>query len=730
MVLVVGTLFPAILLAGLLVRELVRENRDEVERRLLETARFEAAVVDDELFDIVQVLDTLGDLSGLANGDLAQFQQETGRLRHSQAAIDQVLLTGDDGRVLMSTVPETDAPSSVVEASNIHEALSTGKPAIGTLHKIEDAGGSRFVFPVSIPLMRDGKPGGVLSALVRPERLMNVLLDQRTPSDEWVRGFVDSAGTVVARSREAERFVGQPGTPEFLKRFGAVNEEVYQDVALDGRAVYGAYVRAPRSRWIAGVAVPTSVMQAAFRRSMLGFLGLTVALLGLGGVGAYGVARRISLDIVAAATAANALAQGKRPEAPDSVVLEVQQLSGALEHSATLLEEHERQRDEEVRRAEEARAKAEAADRAKDEFLAMLGHELRNPLAPALTALELMRLRGEGSSRHREVLERQVKHLARLVDDLLDVSRLRRGRIELRMENTELGDAIERAVEMSRPLVAERGHQLTVDVPHQGLLVRADATRLAQVFSNIVTNAAKYTDRQGHIAIRAYRESNVAVVRCEDDGIGIAPELLPHVFEPFAQGRRALDRKEGGLGLGLAVAKILVEAQGGTIHAESAGSGHGSTFTVRLPLAERDRLEHTPPVATTNEDGDGRRVLVVDDNRDAAEMLAETLRLRGFEVQMAYDGADALATFERFKPHVALLDIGLPVMSGFDVAKRIREIDSSGHVRLIALTGYGQQTDAAACYAAGFDLHVVKPIAAETLFEIVQRSGRWRQTRL
>ncbi|HWN68997.1 MAG TPA: hybrid sensor histidine kinase/response regulator, partial [Haliangium sp.] len=322
----------------------------------------------------------------------------------------------------------------------------------------------------------------------------------------------------------------------------------------------------------------------------------------------------------------------------------------------------------------QAEQAARAADRRKDEFLAMLGHELRNPLAPILTALQLMALRGDkGAERERAIIERQARHLVRLVDDLLDVSRITRGKIELDRVPTGLASVMAKAVEMASPLLERRSHQLELDVQPE-LLVDGDAVRLAQVFQNLLTNAAKYTPPGGHIAVRGRRQGADVVVEIQDDGIGISAHLLTSVFEPFVQGERAPDRSEGGLGIGLMLVRSLVELHGGSVTAYSEGAGKGSRFDVRLPLlrtagGERPATGPQPalePVAT------GCRVLLVDDNADAAEMLAQVLRRVGHELAVAHDGPSALATARSFQPDVALLDIGLPVMDGYELARHLR----------------------------------------------------------
>jgi len=366
-----------------------------------------------------------------------------------------------------------------------------------------------------------------------------------------------------------------------------------------------------------------------------------------------------------------------------------------------------RQQVEDLRRA------AESANRAKDEFLAMLGHELRNPLSPIVTALQLMKLRGDGANRERTVIERQVAHLTRLVDDLLDVSRIARGKVELKIEAVEVAEVAVKAIEMASPLLEQRAHALELDVPRRGLVVRGDATRLAQVVSNLLTNAAKYTPAGGRISVTAAAEGEAVILRVRDNGIGISPEVLGHIFDLFVQARQELDRAHGGLGLGLTIVRNLVQLHGGTVSAHSEGIGKGSEFVVRLPLAVRGRAsaggdEGTALVAVSS--GNGRRVLVVDDNDDSAAMLAEALRLRGHDVRVAHDGPAALAVSATFHPEVAFLDIGLPVMDGYELAMRMRQVPGLAGVRLLALTGYGQESDSERARLAGFHQHLVKPL--------------------
>jgi signal transduction histidine kinase/ActR/RegA family two-component response regulator len=447
---------------------------------------------------------------------------------------------------------------------------------------------------------------------------------------------------------------------------------------------------------------------------------LGIALLGVGGVGAFVISRLIAGDISRAADAAQALARGERPRLSSSTVTEVRQLSAALDRSALLLETRERERNEHIEQAEQARRDAETADRAKDDFLAMLGHELRNPLAPALTALHLVRHRHpEIAAREHEIIERQINHMARLVDDLLDVSRLRRQVISLRHETFPLRDAIERAVEMTAPLYAERRHELAIRMPERVAIV-GDPVRMAQVFANLLTNAAKYTEPGGHVVVSGRLEGETVVIECQDDGIGMSAELLPRVFDLFVQGERGLDRRQGGLGLGLALSRALVERHGGAIDAKSDGRGRGSTFTVRLPIAPVDSQAPMAVEASRGRDTAVRsaRVLVVDDNRDAVEMLVAAFRDAGFHAVGATDGVEALAVAASLQPHVAVLDIGLPSLDGFQLARMLRAATPTG-LRLVALTGYGQDQDMAAAREAGFEKFFVKPASVETLIQAI-----------
>ena len=357
---------------------------------------------------------------------------------------------------------------------------------------------------------------------------------------------------------------------------------------------------------------------------------------------------------------------------------------------------------------------AEESGHAKDEFLAMLGHELRNPLAPIVTALEVMKLRGDPRTREHEIIERHLTYVIRLVDDLLDVSRVTRGKVELQRAPVELAAIVAVAIEMTGPLVERQQHRLHLDVPAEGLLLDADPARMAQVVSNLLTNAARYTPPGGDITLTATRAQETIELIVSDTGIGIEPNMLGRIFELFVQARPSVERNEGGLGLGLALVRNLVALHGGTVEARSDGPGRGTQMVVRLPaLATARVVEQAVIEKAVLEHRTARRILLVDDNEDAAELLAYVLSMKGHEVFVAHDGPGALSLLATTQVDVGILDIGLPGMDGYELAGRIWATPGRARLRLIALTGFGQDTDRERSNRAGFDAHLVKPVSVK-----------------
>jgi signal transduction histidine kinase/ActR/RegA family two-component response regulator len=365
---------------------------------------------------------------------------------------------------------------------------------------------------------------------------------------------------------------------------------------------------------------------------------------------------------------------------------------------------------------ERAAARLAEANQAKDQFLAMLAHELRNPLAPIRIAMQVISISQSVNpevQKAREVIDRQVGHLTRLLDDLLDVSRITSGKVQLRMESVDLATAVANALEASRDLIQQRGHSLSVSLPENPVPVHVDPLRFEQVITNLVNNAARYTPQNGHISVTARREGASATLRVRDDGIGIPADLLPRVFDLFTQADRSLVRTEGGLGIGLTIVRNLVELHGGTVTGASEGPGRGSEFTVRLPLGGAGEGS-AKPSAKKAAAAPRSRVLVVEDNADSREMLRLMLKAEGHEVHVAEDGPHAVELARAVRPDVAAIDIGLPGFDGYEAGRRIRN-DLGSAITLIALTGYSRAEDRQHTADAGFDAHLVKPVSPEEL---------------
>jgi signal transduction histidine kinase/ActR/RegA family two-component response regulator len=382
----------------------------------------------------------------------------------------------------------------------------------------------------------------------------------------------------------------------------------------------------------------------------------------------------------------------------------------------------------------ESEARLREANRRKDEFLATLAHELRNPLAPIRNAAQVLRMADLADPQlcsARDILDRQVQQMARLIDDLLDISRITKGKLQLRKERVALAAAIQSAVEAAGPALAAQGHELTVTLPQAAVHVEADPIRLAQVFSNLLDNAAKYTEKGGRVWLTAERQGEEVVVSVRDTGIGIAADHLPRLFEMFSQVAPALERSQGGLGIGLALVRGLVGLHGGSVEARSEGPGRGSEFIVRLPVPHTPTRTHHE-VSLNGERSGARpkcRIVVADDLRDSADSLALMLRLKGHDVQTARDGLQAVQAAATFRPDAVLLDIGMPKMNGYEAAREIRQQPWGKDLLLVALTGWGQDEDKRRALEAGFNHHLTKPVELAALEEVLAAVPVARQRR-
>jgi signal transduction histidine kinase len=453
-----------------------------------------------------------------------------------------------------------------------------------------------LAFPVRVPVFHAGELRYVLTAALAPETLAGFVDGRLSPQEEWTRTVVDRQGGIVARTRDPERFVGKRGSTSFLSKIRVTKEALVRETTLDGKPVYTAFSHAPLSGWTGVIAVPREIVEGPARRSMLTVAGVGLALLLVSGLGAVVLSRHVSQGIASASSAAAVLAHGGRPRVEPSRVAEVARLAEALDQSANLLARRESERNENLSRAEASRADAEAASRAKDEFLAMLGHELRNPLGPIRNGAYLLRQlvpKDERVARVLEIIDRQIAHIVRLVDEMLDASRIARGKVVLQKEWLDLRLVARNVYEDFKPDFDAARIALHLDLPPVEVCVQGDRTRLAQCLGNLLHNALKFTPGEGNVALALTVDGDLANLEVRDDGPGIDPGLLPTLFEPFSQGPQSLDRGQGGLGLGLALVKGLAELHGGTVQAHSDGPGKGTVFTVSLPSEPAEPAEPT-----------------------------------------------------------------------------------------------------------------------------------------
>jgi signal transduction histidine kinase/ActR/RegA family two-component response regulator len=728
--LVLAGLIPTALFAAALMILLWNHQQSELHRSLQDTARAVGLAVDREIETSIKRLEVLSNQDAFLEGRWDEFYRECQRLVATSDDWDNILVLTATGDELLNVRRSGAEPLAQVQALDyIGAAITEGGPVVSDLFVGPTTG--QEVVHVAIPVSFEGEEL-VLAASLNLSGFDRLLADQSI-REEGIAVIYDRNLRHVARSRDSERFLGTVANPDFYESAEHHVSGIRRLAMDDSPHVYAAWTRSELTGWTVSVGVPAEPVEASLLRSLLMLTGAGLTVLLATGVVALHLSRRLA-DMVAHATeSAVALAKGEPLPHHEANIIELDMLAGALERTGAALEREskERERAEHERellfeREQLAREDAEAAGRAKDEFLAMLGHELRNPLAPILFAVELAKSRVDGlPTRELEVIERQAKHIVQLVDDLLDVARIVRGKISLHKQVGELAPIVSKAVEIAAPLLETKQHELELDVPKQGLVVDADETRMAQVIANLLTNAAKFTPRGGRITLTAVREAEEIVIRVRDTGVGIAEELLPQIFDLFTQGSRSADQPLGGLGLGLALVRSFVRLHGGTVAVASEGPGRGSEFTVYLPSADAPELTAEPPPSVAAEPGDDRpptRVLVVDDNADAAETLARLLALRGYEVRTAHDGRRALEVARDFHPRVAIVDIGMPVMDGYQVAQELTRLSDRPH--LIAVTGYGQEHDRERAHAAGFDRHLVKPVAAERLFAYLDEALR------
>jgi signal transduction histidine kinase/CheY-like chemotaxis protein len=706
------------LFSGLVVRELWRQQVHEVGETLRGTNAALAIAVDSELASTIRTLRAIAALPAIKTGALPDIQAEHQRLLLLQPTWSAIALLAADGTPLSDTrVPLGTPLTSAADRRHIARVGVSLNPAVSDVFL---DGARAYVVEVAVPVLRAGRLRHILVASLRLDRLRELFLTSDVVPVEGVAAILDSQLRFVARTRDPEGQIGQSTTPEFSALLQSTARGFGRYKTLEGDYLYTAWMPTAHG-WRVSLGIPAEPMDGALRRSLLWVLVAGLAAFGLSMAAALGWSARLGGAISRAAASAARLGRGKPPSRPSSAIEELHALQAAhVDADTRLRHEHgERQRSEADRVrllavAEVARAEAERSNRAKDEFLAMLGHELRNPLAAIAHAAAVLDLTDEADTRGaaaRQILQRQVRHLARIVDDMLDVARMTTGQILLEFRPLDLAQSVEKCLTS----LAEQLRGRSVQPVLESVWIQADETRMEQIVSNLLTNALKYTPTDKGIRVSVAREGTEAVLRVEDEGMGIPASLLPHVFDLFVQGQRTADRRIGGLGLGLTLVRRLVELHGGRIEAVSAGANRGSTFTVWLP-------EHAPPAVVEAPMVSGparepRRVLIVEDNLDARAMLRTLLEAEGHKVHEASDGLSGLEAALRLDVDVALIDLGLPGIDGYEVARRIRAHGSS--IRLISLSGYGQPEHYTRAKEAGFDASFVKPVAPEMLREAV-----------
>ncbi|GAB3663591.1 hybrid sensor histidine kinase/response regulator [Ramlibacter alkalitolerans] len=718
-------LLPLAIVALVVLAYVTSERERDARDTALAVSRALATAVDAELGATVSVLQSLALSDELAPAQLRQFHALARRVAEAQGW-RAIILADAGGRILLSSSDEPEASGQApVDIASMQQAIQGREPVVGNV-----ARGPRGVaaFAVRLRVERSGQLTYVLSAVIPTEHILAVLMRQQVPATSVVSVF-DRNLLRVARSRPHAGERPAPSLQALLEK--GEPEGTGNTTTLEGFRSHTGYARLQHWGWVVATGISAEDASAGLY-GVLGAVGAgLLASLGLAAFLAWYFARDVTEPIDALKVAAGALGRGEPVRLPHLDVAELQDVGAALalastdrDRAAQERRAGEAERETLLARATQALQQAEEAGRSKDEFLAMLGHELRNPLAPMATALHLMARKGDpGTLREREVMERQVTHMKRLVDDLLDVSRITGKRLEMRMQPLRLADLVRHAAQAAQPVLGLRRLELQLPDAADALWVNADEVRLSQVLNNLIGNAIKFTGTEGRITLALATAGDAAEITVSDDGVGMPPEVLEHVFDLFYQAPQGADRSRGGLGLGLAIVRSLIEMHGGQVSASSAGADGGSTFTVRLPLAPPPPQAAAAAGVAATEAVQGR-VLLVDDNQDAADTAAALLELSGYEVQVAYDPGVALSLLDRFAPDVAVLDIGLPGMSGYELAARVRVHPNGRNCYLVALTGYGTAADITRARAAGFRQHLVKPAAPDALLEAIRHGLR------
>jgi signal transduction histidine kinase len=713
--LILATLLPVAVFA-VAVSALLVDNEQETFRRGAEARTLAVlTAIDTELNRSITTASALVASPSLSEANLHEFRRTAARVLATQPDWINITVARPDGQQIMNLLAPEGEPLpniSTVDAS-FERLLASSEPVISDLYVAPVLKLLNFV--VRIPLVQDGKVKYVVSASIKSESIGRLIHAQGLPSD-WVGVVLDRNNRIVARNVHPETSVGKLASESLRNALATSPSGWFHGSTIEGGTVYTPYHRSATTGWVFAMGIPAYAVEQVNKRARwtltLGLLTAIALAIGLAVI----VGRHLSRPIRSLVTATEAMGHGEAVMVPEHIhVSEVRTLAAALGDAARAIGERQNlvEREKEMLRA---------TDRTKDEFLAMLSHELRTPLAALTTAARVLRMASpddDKASQARGVIERQTKHMARLVEDLLDVSRVTMGKASLQREAFDLAEVAQSIVAGWRSARRFDRHQVKYSI--KPVWIDADRTRMEQIVSNLLDNALKFTPPGGRIDIDIRREKNEAILQVSDNGDGLTAGAIDRIFDLFAQGEQGLDRGKSGLGIGLTLVKRLAEMHGGMVSAASEGPGHGAVFTVRLPaIARPHRLAE--PVATEKH-GEPRRVLIIEDNDDTRQMLSAALVLNGHEVREARDGATGLAAAAELYPDVALIDIGLPDIDGYEVARRLRAGAVNRRISLIAISGYGLPGDRKRALDAGFDSHLTKPVAVEQLHSIIMAIG-------
>ena len=722
LLLVAAVLVPVIVASGLALDTIREGERQAVLRGLKETVRATSLIVDRELKGSIAAATALGNSKNLRDGDLRAFHAEASAF--NQLPDVWTVLYDAQGAQLVNTVGLYGVPASPLKSPEAAEAIALGQPVASNVRTGSVTG--RLLTTISVPAVAGGGKAFVVAQVFSVEHWKNKALQEGLPSD-WVVAVLDRKGNFISRSLNSQQRVGKPAAPDLVAAAAAAPHGLVIHRTLEGVLSYDAFTHSEFTGWTIAVAMPVKAVEAAANKAVwLAFAGmLTAVVLAALAVAVFG--RSLMRAIEGACQSALALGRGQQPLPHPTGIHEIDKLHEALAGAAALLaiESRSRQDSETARQRlleneTLARESAEADNSAKDQFLAMLGHELRNPLAAIAGATALLERSGSGrlgGDRCVEIISRQNNHLRRIVDDLLDVSRLMAGKIDLVRQPLNIADAARNCVDALRTTDLALNKQITVEaVP---VWVNGDPVRIDQILNNLLANALKFCTSGDEVCLKVTEVHGVALVAVRDSGRGISAELLPRVFDAFVQGPAPLNQTQSGLGIGLALVRQLVRLHGGDVEASSGGMGQGATFSFSMPTVEAPPASRPAPPSVP---AGMRKIVYVEDNTDARVMTADLLRLCGYEVEEVVDGLGALPVVLAMQPDVVLLDIGLPDISGYEVARLLRANPATAQVPLIALTGYGQHRDKQEAADVGFVAHLVKPVDPEQLLRAIDNA--------